>query len=94
MWLARHRLQEFCASTSRGSSKTSGWRALNLAELLSVLGTQVAFTDDGPGFEMGDREGALEELRYVHEVFTRLGCRFELEKTIGQFGENDAEPPN
>ena len=44
--------------------------------------------------EIGDREGALEELRYVHEVFTRLRCRFELEMTIGMFGENDAEPPD
>ncbi len=44
--------------------------------------------------EMGDREGALEELRHVHEVFTRLGARFELEKAIGQFREIDAEPPD
>ena len=44
--------------------------------------------------EMGDREGALEELRLVHEVFTRLGARYELEKAIGQFREIDAEPPD
>jgi len=43
--------------------------------------------------EIGDREGALTELRHVHEVFTRLGAKHELEKTIGQFGELEAEPP-
>ena len=44
--------------------------------------------------EIGDREGALQELNYVHEVFTRLRCRHELERTIVMFGENDAEPPD
>jgi len=44
--------------------------------------------------EIGDREGALEELRHVHEVFTRLGARHELEETIGQFRQIDAEPPD
>ena len=44
--------------------------------------------------EVGDREGALEELRHVHEVFTRLGARHELEATIGMFRQIDAEPPD
>ena len=43
--------------------------------------------------EIGDREGALEQLRHVHGIFTRLGARHELEKTIGMFGEIQAEPP-
>ena len=44
--------------------------------------------------EIGDREGALEELRHVHEVFTRLGARHELAETIDMFGQIDAEPPD
>lgn len=43
--------------------------------------------------EVGDEAGALKELRRVHAVFSRLGARFELEKTIGQFGELGVEPP-
>jgi hypothetical protein len=43
--------------------------------------------------EIGDRDGALTELRSVHAVFTRLGARPELEKTMLQFAELGAEPP-
>ena len=43
--------------------------------------------------EMGDRDGAIEELRRAHGVFTRLRARFELGKTIVQFQEIDAKPP-
>jgi len=43
--------------------------------------------------ELGDREGALEELRHVHAVFTRLGAKHELQKTLDNFRENEAEPP-
>ena len=43
--------------------------------------------------EIGDRDGSLTELRHVHEVFTRLGAKHELDKTIIMFGEIDAEPP-
>ncbi len=43
--------------------------------------------------EIGDRDGALVELRRVHAAFTRLGARPELAKTIGQFAELGAEPP-
>jgi tetratricopeptide (TPR) repeat protein len=44
--------------------------------------------------EIGDREGALVELRHVHEVFTRLGARHELAETIGMFEQIGAEPPD
>ena len=37
--------------------------------------------------EIGDREGALVELRGVHAAFTRLGARPDLEKTLRQFAE-------
>jgi GTP1/Obg family GTP-binding protein len=43
--------------------------------------------------EIGDRDGAVEELRHVHAVFKRLGALPELEKTVVQFGEVGEEPP-
>jgi class 3 adenylate cyclase/tetratricopeptide (TPR) repeat protein len=43
--------------------------------------------------EIGDREGALTELRRVHEAFTRLQARPELAKTLQQFEELSAAPP-
>jgi len=43
--------------------------------------------------DVGDREGAIEELRYVHAVFARLGAAPELEKTLIQFDEVGAERP-
>jgi hypothetical protein len=43
--------------------------------------------------EIGDREGALAELRRVHEAFTRLEARPELVKTLQQFEELSAAPP-
>jgi tetratricopeptide (TPR) repeat protein len=42
--------------------------------------------------ELGDRDGALAELRRVHAVFARLGARAELAKTVEQFGQLGAEP--
>ena len=43
--------------------------------------------------EIGDRDGALPELRSVHATFAWLGCAGELQKTRVQFGELNAEPP-
>ena len=43
--------------------------------------------------EIGDREGALQELRYVHDVLARLGAERELERTRAQFRELGARPP-
>jgi tetratricopeptide (TPR) repeat protein len=43
--------------------------------------------------EIGDREGALVELRRVHEAFTRLGAAPELAKTVEQLRELGVEPP-
>lgn len=43
--------------------------------------------------EKGDRDGAVAELRKVHEVFLRLGAQYELDKTRGQFEEVGVEPP-
>jgi DNA-binding CsgD family transcriptional regulator len=44
--------------------------------------------------DLGDREGALEELRRVHDVFLRIGAKPELKKTRGMFGELDIRPPS
>ncbi|HSJ23412.1 MAG TPA: AAA family ATPase [Longimicrobiales bacterium] len=43
--------------------------------------------------DIGDRDGALRELRHVHEVFVHLGMEPELAKTRGQFRELEARPP-
>jgi DNA-binding CsgD family transcriptional regulator len=43
--------------------------------------------------ETGDRDGALQELRIVHDIFTRLGATNELNKTRGMFREIGAKPP-
>ncbi len=43
-------------------------------------------------YETGDREGAIRELRRVHDVLARLGARRELEKARGQFREVSARP--
>lgn len=43
--------------------------------------------------EIGDTEGALTELRLVHDVFVRLGAESELEKTRIQFREVGHRPP-
>jgi predicted ATPase/DNA-binding CsgD family transcriptional regulator len=43
--------------------------------------------------ELGDREGALRELRIVHDVLVRLGATRELAKARAQFRENGARPP-
>ncbi len=42
--------------------------------------------------DAGDREGAVRELRRVHDVLARLGARRELEKARGQFREVSARP--
>jgi len=43
--------------------------------------------------EIGDEEGAVSELRRVHETFVRLGAEKELERTRGMFREIGARPP-
>lgn len=43
--------------------------------------------------EIGDREGALTELRQVHDTFLHMGAKDELQKTRIQFKELDARPP-
>ena len=43
--------------------------------------------------DIGDREGSLEELGKVHEIFLRLGAEVELEKTRAMFRDMDARPP-
>ncbi len=43
--------------------------------------------------DIGDRDGAISELRAVHDVFVRLGAGFELEKTREQLRELGARPP-
>ena len=43
--------------------------------------------------EMGDREGAMRELRHVHDIFARLGADRELTATRDQLRELGARPP-
>lgn len=43
--------------------------------------------------DIGDREGALRELRMAYDVFRELGARPELEKALLQFGELGEEAP-
>ena len=43
--------------------------------------------------ELGDRDGALAELRRVHDVFLELGAQEELRRTRVQFHELEARPP-
>jgi DNA-binding CsgD family transcriptional regulator len=43
--------------------------------------------------ETGDREGALQELRKVHDMFVRMGAEQELSKARGMFREIGAKPP-
>lgn len=43
--------------------------------------------------ETGDREGALQELRRVHEMFVSMGAEHELAKARGMFREIGARPP-
>ena len=44
--------------------------------------------------ELGDREGAVRELRHVHDMLSALGAAPELEKARGQFRELGARPPS
>ena len=43
-------------------------------------------------FDAGDRDGAVHELRRVHDVLAGLGASRELEKARGQFREVSARP--
>jgi len=43
--------------------------------------------------ELGDTEGALVELRAVHDVFAHLSAESELDKTRAMFRECDVRPP-
>ncbi|MGH7448940.1 MAG: helix-turn-helix transcriptional regulator, partial [Longimicrobiales bacterium] len=43
--------------------------------------------------ETGDRDGALLELRRVHDMFVRMGAENELIKARGMFREIGAKPP-
>ena len=44
--------------------------------------------------DLGDREGALTELRRVHDVFGEIGARPELDKAREQFREVGSRPPS
>ncbi len=44
--------------------------------------------------EIGEHDAAIAELERVHEFFERMGARPALEKTVGQFAELGAEPPD
>ena len=44
--------------------------------------------------ELGDREGALAELRKVHDVFGQIGAHPELTKAREQFRELGSRPPS
>lgn len=44
--------------------------------------------------DMGDRDGALRELRLAYRTFLKLGAEKEVERTRQQFRELDARPPS
>lgn len=44
--------------------------------------------------DIGDREGALRELRHVHQILARLGAERELQKAREQFRELGVRPPS
>jgi DNA-binding CsgD family transcriptional regulator len=43
--------------------------------------------------EIGDRDGAIQELNRIHETFLQLGAKIELEKTRNQYRELGVRPP-
>ena len=43
--------------------------------------------------DLGDRDGALAELRRVHDIFLELGAKEELRRARVQFHELEARPP-
>ena len=44
--------------------------------------------------DLGKKDGALQELRRVHDIFQRIGAQPELKKTREMFGELDTRPPS
>ena len=44
--------------------------------------------------DLGDREGALRELRFVHDAFLKMKAEGELQKTRVMFRELDVRPPS
>ncbi len=44
--------------------------------------------------DLGDREGALRELRHVHDAFLKMKAEGELQKTRVMFRELDVRPPS
>jgi DNA-binding NarL/FixJ family response regulator len=44
--------------------------------------------------DLGDREGALRELRTVHDAFLKMKAEGELQKTREMFRELDVRPPS
>ena len=44
--------------------------------------------------DLGDRDGALRELRYVHGAFLKMKAEGELQKTRDMFRELDVRPPS
>ncbi len=79
--------------SSRGAREMAeGAEALESMGLLpdaARLRRQVA----GRLAEIGDREGAVRELRRAHEALSRIGAEPELEKARGQFREVGVRPP-
>lgn len=85
-WQAGERLEEAIALL-RGAA--AGLEQARIIPEAARLRRQLA----GRLAELGDREGALAELRAVHDVFERLGARPELEKARQQFRELGSRPP-
>lgn len=44
--------------------------------------------------DLGDRDGALRELRYMHDAFLKMKAEGELQKTRDMFRELDVHPPS
>ena len=82
----------------RGDSKTGAVQLREATEALEAIpmvpyAARVRRQLAGRLAETGDRVAALQELRKVYDVFSRLGAEGELRKTREMFREVEARPP-
>jgi len=82
-----------------GDAQASTVLLAEAAELLEALpmvfdGARVRRQLAGRLADLGDRDGALRELRTVHGAFLKMKAEGELQKTRDMFRELDARPPS
>ena len=82
----------------RGDSKNGAVQLREATEALEAIpmipyAARVRRQLAGRLAETGDREAALQELRKVYDIFSRLGAEGELRKTREMFREVEARPP-